>query len=83
MVFDFITERDGYLSLTDDEYSKALEKFPGIKYGCEIIEYGKNKDGYWTSEKFLEQIKRCTHYVSIHVIKLFGSLITQVVMDCR
>ena len=48
------------MSLTDDELKKAQAEYPGIKrYARESIEYGENKDGYWTSENFMDQIKRC------------------------
>lgn len=60
MISDFISENEGFLSLTDDELKKAQAEYPGIKrYARESIEYGENKDGYWTSEKFMDQIKRC------------------------
>ena len=31
MVSDFITEKDGYLRLTEEEYQAAKEKNPGIR----------------------------------------------------
>ena len=35
-------------------------KFPHLKqYARASIEYGENRDGYWTSEKFLDQLKYC------------------------
>ena len=58
MVSDFIDEHNGYLRLTDDEYERAKASHPGIKRQARsFLEYGENKEGYWTSEKFMAQIK--------------------------
>ena len=58
MVSDFIDERNGYLQLSDEEYSRAKEKDPTIrKHARQLLEYGESKEGYWTSEKFLIQLK--------------------------
>ena len=60
MVSDFICEQDGYLYLTEEEYAAGLERFPNLKcYARASIEYGENKDGYWTSERFMQQLKYC------------------------
>ena len=45
MVSDFISEQDGYLKFSDQEFARAC------------IEYGENKDGYWTSDRFMEQLE--------------------------
>ena len=59
MVSDFISERDGYLALTEDEYRKAKHVDPSIKmHARQQLEYGEVKEGYWTSEKFMGQIKQ-------------------------
>ena len=59
MVSDFLSERDGYLALTEDEYKKAKQMDPSIrKYARQQLEYGEAKEGYWTSEKFMDQIKQ-------------------------
>lgn len=58
MVSDFIEEKGGYLHLTDDEYEQAKKTTPAIrKYARQLFEYGDAKEGYWTSAKFMEQIK--------------------------
>ena len=58
MVSDFISEEDGYLCLTDEEFAAGREKFPQLtQFARRSIEYGENRDGYWTSERFLEQLK--------------------------
>ena len=64
MVSDFISEKDGYLKLTDEEFTVGRTSFPNLRqYGRESIEYGENKDGYWTSERFMEQIRKCADIV--------------------
>jgi transposase len=59
MVSDFITEKDGYLRLTDDEYQCARETAPNIKKEVRLLlEYGENKEGsYFNSEKFIAQME--------------------------
>ena len=60
MVSDFISEQDGYLCLDENKFAEGLKKLPKLKqFGRATIEYGENKDGYWTSDKFIEQIKYC------------------------
>lgn len=54
MVSHFVTEHDGLLTLTDDEYEKAQETNITIsQYASEIIKYGAARDGYWNNERFL------------------------------
>ena len=58
MVSDFICEQSGYLCLTDDEYERAKVSDPTIKkHARQWLEYGEAKEGYWTSDKFMKQIK--------------------------
>ena len=58
MVSDFIDEHNGYLRLSDDEYEHFKESHPGIKRQARAyLEYVENKEGYWTSEKFMAQIE--------------------------
>lgn len=59
MISDFISEDGEYLSLTD-EFAAGRERFPQLKwYARKSIEYGENCEGYWSSERFLEQLKDC------------------------
>ena len=38
----------------------GCRKLPHLKqYARTSIKYGENRDGYWTSEKFIEQLKYC------------------------
>ena len=51
MVSDFVDEHHGYLRLTAEEHSEGLMKIPDLKCQVrEFLEYGENKQGYWTSE---------------------------------
>ena len=52
-------EKCGYLRLTEEEYEAAKIKYPELKKKCtrSYLEYGESKEGYWTSEKFMNQIK--------------------------
>lgn len=54
MVSDFVDERNGYLALTEEEHQDN----PSIKRQARLLlEYGENREGYFTSEKFMAQIK--------------------------
>ena len=54
MVSDFVDEKNGYLSLSDEEFVKAKADNPNLKQQArEILEYGESRDGYWTSNKFI------------------------------
>jgi len=58
MISDFIEEYHGYLHLSQElERAKLLEPdFP--QQARELFEYGAARDGYWTGEKFMDQIER-------------------------
>ena len=48
-----------HLSLTQEEYDEAKKTNPTIrKYARQQLEYGESKEGYWTSEKFMVQLKQ-------------------------
>lgn len=59
MASDFVDEINGYLHLNDDELIIAQAKYGSniIMEAHQLLEYGKSKDGYWTSEKFLAQME--------------------------
>ena len=84
MVSDFISEKIGYLYLTDVEYEGAKSKYPEStqKAARAFLEYGESKEGYWTSEKFMNQIKQSAKLAEFKKmdIKLCGYLITVVAM---
>ena len=55
MVSDFIDEYNGFLALTDEQKKSN----PSIKkYAREFLEYGENREGYWTRDKFVKQMER-------------------------
>lgn len=57
MVSDFITERDGYLCLTEAEHNMAKQKDCDIPMAPRtLLEYGEARDGYWTGAKFMKQM---------------------------
>ena len=58
MVTEFISERGGYLALTEKEHEIAMETDPSIRRQArEFHEYGESKEGYWTSDKFMNQME--------------------------
>ena len=60
MVSDFGKEHGGYLQLTPEELEKAQATGIDIDNpeACEKIEYGENRDGYWTGEQFICQVEK-------------------------
>ena len=66
MVSDFIDERNGYLALLQEEYNTEKQTNPNIWMDARCyLEYGESKEGYWTSEKFMEQIKIATKLAEV------------------
>ncbi len=59
MVSDFVEEYGGFLELTPEEYAAAKAAGHKIKSpkARKLLEYGENRDGYWKSERFLEQME--------------------------
>ena len=58
MVSDFVDQHSGFLKLSDEEHALACAvdaKFP--KSARVLLEYGADKQGYWTGEKFMENVK--------------------------
>ena len=59
MVSDFIDEKNGYLCLTQEEYVRARQSDPSIQMEARsLFEYGEAKEGYWTCDKFIVQMKK-------------------------
>lgn len=66
MVSDFVDESNGYLALTQQEYDAAKQDDPTIKmYARQLLEYGEAKEGYWTSDRFMEQIKEAVKIADV------------------
>ena len=58
MVSDFIDQHSGFLRLTDEEYELARATDPSFpKQARALLEYGADRDGYWTGDKFMANIK--------------------------
>ena len=56
----------GYLALTQEEHDKAKLDDPTIKmYARQLLEYGEAREGYWTSEKFMAQIKEAVKIAEV------------------
>ena len=57
MVSDFVEEFGGYLALTPEELEGAKAHHPTIKRQARaLLEYGAERDGYWTGERFMNQL---------------------------
>lgn len=59
MVSDFVEEYGGYLRLSESELDETARIDPEFPYEArQLLEYGAEREGYWTSEKFMRQIER-------------------------
>ena len=57
MVSDFIDEYDGYLRLTDAQFDLSRADNSAISQSVRVVfEYGSERGGYWTGERFMEQM---------------------------
>ena len=66
MVSDFIDEKNGFLCLSESQWETAKVTNPNIKrYAREYLEYGENKEEYWTMSRFLAQLKRAAEIAEI------------------
>ena len=81
MVSDFIDERNGYLCLTQEEYVRARQSDPSIQMEARcLFECGEAKEGYWTCDKFIKQMKKAIKIAEFKYPKsgMFGYLTTVV-----
>ena len=59
MVSDFIEEHGGYLRLSDEEYERAKSSHPELwKEARRVLKLGAEYEGYWDSNKFLNQVEK-------------------------
>jgi len=59
MISNFIEEKNGYLCLTQDEYSRAREQDHTMQMEAwTLFEYGESKEGYWTSDWFMQKMRK-------------------------
>jgi hypothetical protein len=79
LVSDFVDEFNGYLRLRDNEFMEARKQSPEIKKEARVLlEYGEGKEGYWTSERFLSQMKTAVTIADIKYPKSEGYKVTWV-----
>ena len=58
MVSDFVEYHNGFLSLTTEEHSVAKVSLPSTPKSARVLfEYGADKEGYWTGDRFTAQVK--------------------------
>ena len=67
MVSEFIEEKDGYLALSDEQYefevgntSQDVEKS-----ALAILEIGEQREGYWNSDRFMEQVAKAVKIAEV------------------
>ena len=64
MVSEFLTEVDGYLKLKPEE----IEQHSTVPVEArEYLEPGKDREGYWTAENVLNQIKTKAIYLKLFI----------------
>ena len=64
MVSDFIEQHDGFLRLSDADYAVAKVSDPTIVQTARVLlEYGVEREGYWTSMKFMQNIRNAVKTV--------------------
>ena len=57
MVSDFVDQHSGFLRITDDEHHLACVSDADFPKTAQVLfEYCADKEGYWTSEKFMTNI---------------------------
>ena len=73
MVSDFIMEKDGYLCLSEEEYTATRENDPSITVAARtLLEYGKARDGYMDRSKSLKQMESAVRIAKVKYPKAQG-----------
>ena len=58
MVSDFITRQTEFLRLSDHDHAIAKARRPDFPRTARVLlEYGGDKEGYWTGEKLMDNVK--------------------------
>ena len=66
MVSDFIDEHDGFLRLSEQEHQQAKAVNPSIQQQARVVfEYGSERGGYWTGDKFMTHMKTACDIVEV------------------
>ena len=73
MVSDFVDKHNGFLDLTAEEYEVAKASNPNARmYACAFLEYGENREGYWTRDRFIDQMEEAVQIAEIKYPKVEG-----------
>ena len=67
MVSEFIEEKDGYLGLSDQQYQLEVANSGDDveKSALAVLEIGENREGYWTGERFMEQVTKAVKIAEV------------------
>ena len=67
MVSEFIEEKDGYLGLSDQQYELEVANTAGgiEKSALAFLEISKNREGYWTGQRFMEQVAKAVKIAEV------------------
>ena len=67
MVSEFIEEKDGYLALSDQQYELEVANSGDDveKSALAVLEIGENREGYWTGERFMEQVTKAVEVAEV------------------
>ena len=60
MVSHFVEDKDGYLALSDEQYNfEVMNTDQEVEMSaCVLLYIGENREEYWNSDLFLEQIPK-------------------------
>jgi len=76
MVSDFIEEHGRYLRLSNEEYEAAKDSHPGLwKEARQLLKLGAEYEGYWDSDKFMNQVEYIITIAEIKYTKKKHSLV--------
>ena len=67
MVSDFVDQHQGFLQLSDEEHAVEEPDFP--KSARVLFKYGAEKEGYWTGDKFMNNVKNAVK-IAEHIYPL-------------
>ena len=58
MVSDFVEEHEGFLKMDENELEEVRSDEPDFPAEArELLEYGAEREGYWTGDKFMKQVR--------------------------
>ena len=68
MVSEFIEEQDGYLAFSYKQYEFEVtntEQQDIEKSALAILEIGEQREGYWNSDRFMEQVTKAVKIAEV------------------